>query len=50
MFSLEEPFVQFGTGYYGQHSCEIILNLDQQLRCSNEKVYGGQMPDKDQSQ
>ena len=43
--------MQFGTGYYGQHSCEIILNLDQQLRrCRNEIVYGGQMPDKDQSQ
>ena len=29
MFSGVEPFMQFGRGHYGEHSCEIILNMDQ---------------------
>ena len=32
MFSGAEPFMQFGKGHYGEHSCEIIFNLDQWFR------------------
>ena len=27
-----EPLCNFGRGHYGEHSCEIILNLDQWFR------------------
>ena len=32
LFNGLEPFVQFGSGYYEQESCEIILNLDKWFR------------------
>ena len=32
MFSGAEPFSNFGSGHYFEHSCEIIYNLDQWLR------------------
>ena len=32
MFSGSEPFMQFGRGHHGEHSCEIILYLDQWFR------------------
>ena len=28
LFGGVEPFVQFGREQYGEHSCEIILNLN----------------------
>ena len=49
-----EPFILFGRGHYGEHSCEVILNLDKEERSTKEKVYGRQtdgcMMDEDQSQ
>ena len=32
LFSGAEPFVQFCRGYYEEHFCEFVLNLDQWLR------------------
>ena len=32
MFGGAEPFMQFGRRHYVEHSCEVILNLDQWLR------------------
>ena len=29
----------FGKRHYGEHSCEVILNLDQWFRCGLKKDY-----------
>ena len=29
MLDGQEPFFQFGREHYGEHSCEIVLKLDQ---------------------
>ena len=52
MFSGPEPFINFGRGHYGEHSCETILNLDQwfKMRCRLKKVYGRRTPQEDRSQ
>ena len=34
-----KPFMQFCKGHYGEHSCEIILNLDQWFRCRLKKKF-----------
>ena len=38
IFSSGSHLYNFGRGYYGEHSCEIILNLDQWFRRSHLKI------------
>ena len=36
----QNPLCNFGRGHYGEHSCEIILNLDQCFRrCCLKKKF-----------
>ena len=43
MFGGAGPFRHFGRGHYEEHSCEIVLNLDQwfRRRCLLKKQFTG---------
>ena len=39
LFGVEEPLCNFGRRHLGEHSCEIILNLDQRFMRCHLKIF-----------